>query len=264
MNNPINRLLTRMLIRSLLGMLSWVLGQLWLPLLILLLCFSIVAAIFGGPNTGPTSVNASSGNNTTTQQYTGKKNTAVVNAARMLVQTLYPCGSSPEHYKCYTSAFPANVVQYLDNACGNPNCPYAQNGDLQCVFFVLGAYWLAGQALPYGPNAVEFWATYHSVSGWVEIPADGVPEPGDMIVFSGPLSGPYANPFGHIAIVIDVAFPGSSGTGGYIQLAQGNGLKSVENLPLTQINPGQAHPLYKVTAWDGYGVMGYIRNAANG
>jgi hypothetical protein len=186
-------------------------------------------------------------------------NTAVVNAARTLVKTLYACGENA-HYQCYTASFPLDVLRYLYEACGNPQCPYAQSGNFQCVFFVLGAYFMAGQPLPAGPNAVDFWGVYHNYAGWLEIPANGTPRPGDLAVFSGPPSGPLANPAGHIAIIIEVSL---ADTGGYIQLAQANGLQAVENLPLLRINPGFDHSIWQVTAWSGYNLLGYIRNAAN-
>lgn len=253
----INRLLKRIIIRIVLGMLSWLMGHLSLPLLVILLCLAIIGAVSGtasaGPESGPGGSNAN-----VTQQFTGNRNDAVVNAAKTLVQTLYACGDDM-HYKCYTANFPRNVLQYLYEACGDPQCPYAQNGNFQCVFFVLGAYWLAGQPLPYGPNAVEFWMLYQNAPGWLEIPANGTPRPGDIAVFSGPLSGRYANPFGHVGIVIDAALPDGNGATGYIQLAQANGLAAVENLTLKR--NGQN---WRVTAWPGYNLLGYIRNAKNG
>jgi hypothetical protein len=230
-----------------------------LILLVIVVGISLVspALALHGPGTGNNAVEQ-------TQKWTSKKNEAVVNAARTLVQTLYLCGEHPQHYKCYTQNFPVNALQYLYAACGDPNCPYAQNGNLQCVFFVLAVYYLAGQPLPYGPDAVKFWATYWNLPGWQEIPANGAPEPGDLAVFSGPLVSQFANPFGHVAIVIDVAVPGDNGKKGSIQLAQANGLLAVDDLPLEVTNADQDHPIWQVTAWPGYTLLGYIRNATYG
>jgi len=244
----------------LLGLLSIPAVPLLMMVLVIVLCIGIVSpgiALSFGPGTHQTT------NPRPTQEFTGKTNAAVVDAARTLVQTLYPCGNSGLD-TCYTANFPRNVLQYLDDACGDPQCPYAQSGNFQCVFFVLAVYYMAGQTLPAGPNAVQFWATYQNAPGWLEIPANGAPEPGDIAVFSGPPSGPFANPFGHVAIIIDVAVPGKDGTGGSIQLAEANSLKAVDNLPLVKTNPGQDHSLWQVTAWIGYTLLGYIRNAANG
>ena len=251
----------RLLIGIPLGCLWSFLGSsLGVPLLVIVLCISVVGSLspFGKAPNGPGE--GSNSNARQTQQFTGNKNAAVVNAARSLVQPLYACGNNL-HYKCYTSDFPGHVLQYLDEACGDPNCPYAQNGNFQCVFFVLGVYYMAGQPLPAGPDAVKFWGAYQNLSGWIEIPANGTPRPGDIAVFSGPQSGPLANPAGHVAIIIDVAFPGDGGTIGSIQLAQANGEHSVENLTLMKTGPNST---WWVIAWPGYDLLGYIRNAANG
>lgn len=239
------------------------LGCLALPIMTMLLVILLLLGVIS-PGITPTTPGTNQNTNAVqTFHFTGQQNTAVVDAARMLVQTLYPCGDGG-YYKCYTAAFPGTVLQYLDDACGNPHCPEAQNGNFQCVFFVLAVYYLAGQPLPFGPDAVKFWGVYQNAPGWLEIPANGAPEPGDIAVFSGPLSGPFANPFGHVAIVIDVANPANNGTGGYIQEASANSLKAVDNLPLTQTNLGSDHAVFQVTAWPGYTLLGYIRNAVNG
>src|SRR5947199_8691000 len=151
----------RILIGMPLGCLGHLLGStLGIPLLLILLCVSLVphfatSQSSSGPETG------SNTNGEQTQWFTGNKNEAVVNAARTLVKTLYPCGDG--HYKCYTANFPSSVLQYLNSACGDPHCPYAQSGNFQCVFFVLGVYHMAGQPLPAGPNAVDFWTTYRGL-----------------------------------------------------------------------------------------------------
>jgi hypothetical protein len=221
-------------------------------LLVVVLCASVITGGSNGPGSG------GSPNAPQTQQFTGTRNVAVVNAARSLVRTLYVCGGNL-HYKCYTSAFPRDVLQYLNDACGNPQCPYAQNGNFQCVFFVLSVYYMAGQVLPAGPDAVQFWGAYQDTPGWLEVPANGAPRPGDIAVFSGPQSGPLANPAGHVAIIIDVGLPINRDETGYIQLAQANGLMAVENLPLVKTNS-----IWRVEAWSGYNLLGYIRNASNG
>jgi hypothetical protein len=253
----INRIIRRFLLSIVLGILGKVLGSsCGILLLVIMVTVSLVPhspASSSGPET------SASPNIGQTQQFMGTKNEAVVNAARSLAQYLFACGND-RRYKCYTESFPSNVLQYLYDACANPACPYAQSGNFQCVFFVLGAYYLAGQPLPAGPNAVDFWTTYQNLSGWLAIPANGAPRPGDIAVFSGPRSGPNANPFGHVAIVIDVAEPAEGGTVGYIQLAQANGLQAVENVPLLKVSSS----LWRVQAWPGYRLLGYIRNAAHG
>lgn len=236
-----------------------------IPILVIVLCVSLVHTSSSAFGITLSAFGPGSGGNTNarqTQHFTRNTNEAVVNAARTLVPFFYACGDG--HYNCYTANFPAPVLHYLDDACGNPHCPYAQSGNFQCVFFVLAVYYMAGQTLPAGPNAVDFWGVYQNALGWQEIPANGTPEPGDLAVFSGPPSGPLANPAGHIGIIIDVAVPASDGTGGFVELAQANGLKAVENLPLIQTNPGQTHAFFRVTAWSGYTLLGYIRSATNG
>jgi CHAP domain len=257
----------RILIGLPLGCLSSVLGSIFgIPLLIIILCVSAASAAaskLGGPYSSTGSGKSSNAATVTpqTQHSTGNTNDAVINAARDLVQFLYACGEDG-HYKCYTSGFPKNVLQYLNDACGNPECPYAQSGNFQCVFFVLGAYYMAGQPLPMGPDAVKFWAAYQNVSGWLEVPANAEPRAGDLAVFSGPSGGPYPNPLGHIAIIIAVNEPLNDGTTGSIELAQSNGLHAVEDLSLIKVS--QDHPIFQVQAWNGYQLLGYIRNAAHG
>lgn len=248
----------RFLVGCLLG---WLAG-LALPFLMLVLVVVLAISIVS-PNLAQAGSGVNQTNAVQTNVWTGKQNDTVVNAARTLVQTLYACGDNG-YDKCYTAAFPSNVLQYLYDACQNPQCPYAQSGNFQCVFFVLAVYYMAHQTLPYGPNAVDFWTTYQGLSDWIEIPANGAPEPGDIAVFSGPPSGPLANPFGHVAVIIDVAQPQKNGTGGYIQLAEANSLQAIADLPLAQINQDQNHPIWQVTAWAGYQLLGYIRNAMNG
>ena len=238
---------------GILGCLTGLALSFLLPMLVIFAVSAIPGLAQSGPGTNQNT-------NVQTDVFTGKKNDAVVNAARTLVVTLYGCGDNG-YDKCYTADFPATTLEYLDQACGNPACPYAQNGNFQCVFFVLAVYYQANQTLPFGPNGVDFWSTYQGLPGWIEIPANGAPEPGDIAVFSGP---PDVNPLGHVAIVIDVAVPGSDGTRGYIQLAEANSLQAVTNLPLAQTNVGAAYPVFQVTAWAGYQLLGYIRNAVNG
>src|SRR5436853_5869747 len=90
----------------LLGVLSTLALPLVLMVLVIVLCISIASpgiALSFGPGTNQ--------NTKQTQEWTAQKNDAVVNAARTLVQTLYPCGDNPQHYKCYTLNFPINVLE---------------------------------------------------------------------------------------------------------------------------------------------------------
>src|SRR5437667_9787476 len=141
----INRIITRFLMGLGLGCLGQIGSIIGIPLLVIVLAVSLMPHIGALSSSGPSASTLT--NVGQTQQFTGNKNDAVVNAARSLVKPLYACGDDG-HYKCYTANFPGNVLQYLNDACGNPACPYAQSGNFQCVFFVLGAYYLAGQTLP--------------------------------------------------------------------------------------------------------------------
>jgi hypothetical protein len=185
-------------------------------------------------------------------QWSGQKNETVVNAALDIASTLYACGTN-QHYQCYTSTFPQDAKAYLDQACGN--CSLDKSGDFQCVMFILAVYWEAKQTLPYGPDAVLFWNAYQHASGWEEVSSNAQPLPGDIAIWAGP-SG---YPAGHVAIVIDVGEPVPGHPLGFVQIAQANGLKSVEMLTLTLLD-GSYRVDPENTDLAGFDLLGYIRH----
>lgn len=155
----------------------------------------------------------------------------------------------------YDAGFPAAAIAYWQRTC--PHCSEWQNGNLQCVMFVLAAYGVAGEPAPVAGNAVTFWSLYASRPGWSEINAGaastvaqrGLPAPGDMMVwYSG-----FEPTVGHIAIVVQVA-PPANGQAGAITFAEANGPAPLVTTALL--------PDLSVQTWAGYTVLGYIRRTA--
>jgi len=157
------------------------------------------------------------------------------------------------------------VYRFWVSSCGSHGviCPEAVSGNLQCVEFVTGAFFLAGEGvLPAIGNGVDFWPLYAHRAGWSEIPATeapsqlrGLPLPGDMMVWKG-------GEFGHVAIVIAVV-PPLDGHEGSVTVAQANAPGN--RWPASHgSDPGNwytmpLHPDLSVGTWAGYTVRGYIR-----
>jgi hypothetical protein len=169
---------------------------------------------------------------------------------------------------------------YCSNGVGGL-CSLATSGNLQCVEFVSGVYWLAGDPLPVIANAEDFWPDYAQQKGWQEIPSPSSfpvafvpPQPGDLMVWQG---GGYddANGVwqedGHIAIVVGYEAPRGTQSG-FIEVAQAN---AEGNVPLSGAS---GSTLYRMTVqpdgvidtwgpWvdangvqhSGYRVLGFIR-----
>lgn len=159
--------------------------------------------------------------------------------------------------------------------CGGAMCSDMQPGNLQCVKFVEGVFTLANDPLPFHHNAIEFWGDYFHLPGWSEIkstlyPASerGWPAPGDLMIWANTNGGvpqlSDSNDYpGHIAVVVRVDLPDPEhGIEGQVVVAQGNGPGNTwdankglpGNLYTMRINPDKS-----VSTWDGYMVVGYIR-----
>ncbi|GHO59205.1 CHAP domain-containing protein [Ktedonobacter robiniae] len=116
------------------------------------------------------------------------------------------------------------VYTYWESICPGVNgdvCWYAHTGSLQCVYFAVGAYFLAGYPVPDIYDAVNFWPNYQNRSGWREVSSTeypvsqrGLPAPGDLMIWKG-------GDFGHIAVVLEVV-PPHDGKDGSVTVAQGN------------------------------------------
>lgn len=64
---------------------------------------------------------------------------------------------------------------------------------------------------------------------------------------------------GHVAIIVDVKQPDTSGQGGYVRFAQANAASAIAQEPLFIASNGQLH----MQTWTGYTVLGYIRHTAS-
>jgi hypothetical protein len=180
-------------------------------------------------------------------------NQAIVRAALTLVSHLH---GDPD--ASWDKDMPAQVVNFWASTCppGSECWIDWQNGHLQCVMLVKGAYALAGVPLPIVGNAVDFWSLYAHRSGWSEISSLTAPRhlplPGDIMVWS------HAS-LGHVAIVTAV-IPPTPGHSGGITFAQANQTGSFVH---GQFVPGLVTqplaPDLSVQTWPGYQVVGYIR-----
>lgn len=153
----------------------------------------------------------------------------------------------------YDAGFPPAALAYWAATC--PGCSEWQNGNLQCVMFVLAAYGVAGIHPPAAGNAVTFWALYAHRPGWLEVPSGVAPPglrelplPGDMMVWYSALEPTV----GHIAIVVGVA-PPHGPVAGSVTFAEANGPSPIVTEPLL--------PDLSVATWNHYTVLGYIRPA---
>ena len=157
----------------------------------------------------------------------------------------------------YDAGMPQPVLQFWATACPSGSGCWAdwQEGSLQCVLLVTGAFALAGSPLPVAGNAIDFWSLYQHRPGWLEVPSAiappserGLPMPGDIMVWYDP--PPLV---GHAAIVVGVT-PPLAGHNGTIIFAEANGPGPLVTQPVL--------PDLSVVTWSNpipYSVLGYIR-----
>jgi hypothetical protein len=157
----------------------------------------------------------------------------------------------------YDAGMPQLVLHFWANVCpGGTGCwTDWQEGSLQCVLLVTGAFALAGSPLPAAGNAIDFWSLYHNRAGWLEVPSSiappsqrGLPMPGDIMVWYDP--PPLV---GHVAIVVGVN-PPHAGHNGSVTFAEANGPGPIVTQTLL--------PDLSVVTWSNpipYSVLGYIR-----
>jgi len=179
---------------------------------------------------------------------------SVAQAALSIAAHLY---GSPDTW--YDAGMPSPVLQFWSNACPSGSGCWVdwQEGSVQCVLLVTGAYALAGSPLPAAGNAIDFWSLYQHRSGWHEVPSAtappsqrGLPMPGDIMVWYDP--PPLV---GHVAIVVGV-IPPVQGHNGSVTFAEANGPGTLVTQTLL--------PDLSVVTWSNpipYSVLGYIRPA---
>ena len=157
----------------------------------------------------------------------------------------------------YDTSMPQPVLRFWANVCpGGSGCwTDWQEGSLQCVLLVTGAFALSGSPLPAAGNAIDFWSLYQNRPGWIEVPSAttppsqrGLPMPGDIMVWYDP--PPLV---GHVAIMVGVN-PPLAGHNGSVTFAEANGPGSIVTQTLL--------PDLSVVTWSNpipYSVLGYIR-----
>ncbi len=161
-----------------------------------------------------------------------------------------PClQCSPDTY--YDAGFPQAIIAYGQRTC--PGCSAWQNGQWQCVVYVLAAYAYV-HPFPLAGNADVWWSEYSTQSEYQEIPAAagppstrGLPAPGDVMAWSG-------GALGHVSIVLSVT-PPVAGHAGSVTFGNANGQYPIQTLPLLPnltIDTANGY-------WNGFTVEGYIR-----
>jgi CHAP domain/Peptidase C39 family len=178
---------------------------------------------------------------------------SVATAALAMAQHL---SGNPDAW--YDTGMPQAVLTFWSQSCPSGSGCWIdwQEGSLQCVLFVTGAFALAGSPLPVVGNAIDFWSLYQNRPGWVEIPSAAAPPtqrslpmPGDIMVWYNP--PPLV---GHVAIVVGVN-PPTGGHNGSVTFAEANGPGALVTEPLL--------PDLSVVTWSDpipYTVLGYIRS----
>jgi CHAP domain len=159
----------------------------------------------------------------------------------------------------YDTSMPQPVLHFWASVCPRGSGCWIdwQEGNLQCVLLVTGAFALAGSPLPAAGNAIDFWSLYQNRPGWIEVPSAtappsqrGLPMPGDIMVWYDP--PPLV---GHVAIVVGVN-PPLAGHNGSVTFAEANGPGPIVTQTLL--------PDLSVVTWTNpipYSVLGYIRPA---
>ncbi|GHO49185.1 CHAP domain-containing protein [Ktedonospora formicarum] len=197
----------------------------------------------------------------------GKGATSIVEAAQALSQHL--SGVRSNLYDP-NDPFMRPVYAYWKSICPGSNddvCWYAHTGTLQCVYFAVGTYYLAGYPLPQIANAVDFWPKYQHQQGWrtissTEYPPSqrGFPAPGDLMIWKGGEAG-------HIAVVLAVT-PPHNGKDGSVTVAQanapGNRWPAGQSADAANWYTMPLHPDLSIETWtkpDVYTVRGFLRQA---
>ncbi|WP_236023215.1 CHAP domain-containing protein [Dictyobacter formicarum] len=211
-------------------------------------CLLIVVVIAYGTFT---TIALQGGINTSPAPAVGPSNNAVVQMALAMARHLH-CQPDPKPgLDCndprlgialdawYDDGFPPEVIQWAAIHC--PGCAAWENGNFQCVVFVIASY-IHVKPLPIvSENANQFWALFAHQPGWME---SQQPLPGDIMTWAG-------GPFGHVSIV--VAADAHS-----ITFAQANAQMPVQTLLRNPDGTVNTHNGY----WDTFTVQGYIRPAA--
>jgi hypothetical protein len=173
---------------------------------------------------------------------------AIVAAALQMAAHLH---GNPDVW--YDAAFPSAAIAYWQQTC--PHCSEWQNGNLQCVMFAKAAYALGGDPVPVSGNAVDYWSLYRNRPGWLEIPSAaappalrGLPAPGDLMVWANT-----QNPYGHIAVVVQVV-PPTATQGGSVTFAEANSPAAIASESIA--------PDLSVRTAPTFPALGYIRHVS--
>src|SRR5262245_23316023 len=67
------------------------------------------------------------------------------------------------------------ICNYWLASCGGVVCSDMVSGNVQCVEFVKGVFYMVGEPLTDHPDAHLFWGDYAKKPGWTEIPATEFP-----------------------------------------------------------------------------------------
>jgi surface antigen len=180
----------------------------------------------------------------------GDGNTAVVTMALQMAEHLHCFPEPVPPLDCasptlpvpmdswFDAGFPPQVLAWGQTHCAG--CPSWQNGQFQCVVFVISAYLESSTPLPVGgENANQYWAYFAHQPGWIE---SQIPTPGAIMAWSGGL-------YGHVSIVLSVDSLHHT-----ITFAQANGQAPVQTLPLRADGSVDTHNGY----WNFFTVQGYI------
>lgn len=222
----------------------------------------------------------------------GPEASKIVSAAKSLSERIY--GPSSNEYVRYRSdPLLAKAYQYWLTSCGNgvTMCPQGVSGNLQCVLFVTGVFYLAGIPLPAIGNGIDFWPLYQQRGPqWIAIkgpqynPSErGLPAPGDIISWAGGRhwdtgTQQYVE-WGHVAIVIGVMPPDPvAHKDGSVTVAQANAggtrwpashRADPANWYTMPIKPDRSIPTWggfsdaAGTWWSSYMIQGFVRYHAS-
>lgn len=197
---------------------------------------------------------------------------AVAQAALQL--TTHLSGADANAYNP-ADAYMQPIMAYWKTLCHTATgvlCPQATSGDLQCVYFVAAAQWLAGNPLPTIYNAEDFWPAYAHEPGWQEIPVGHAPTVGDLIVWQGgrhlerQADGSLQTvEYGHIAVVVDFQAP-TGGHNGSITIAQADAVGSLATLTVFPNETVQSWPAFTFqgASYSAESMLGYLQATDTG
>ncbi len=169
----------------------------------------------------------------------------VAQAARAMAPHLH---GNPDAW--YDTGMPQPVLRYWAHTCppGSGCWIDWQEGSLQCVLFVIGAYALSGSPLPAAGNAIDFWSLYQHRPGWMEIPSATAP-PEQFAEANGPGALVTETLLPDLTVVT-WSNPVPYTVLGYIRpLIPGGGNAAQRLVRLSQLDPGQYDSATEYNTW---------------